>query len=204
MEEFVEFFGDVIGAHEGFADEQGVEIGGDELLDIGAGFDATFGDEDFFVVDEFAELEGVVEIDVHGFEVAVIDAEQAAGELGVVGEVLDALEGLGFVDFEQDGEVERVSGFEQLGELIGGEGFGDEEDGVGAGSTGLDNLVRIDDEILAEDRQGDGVFDQFEILEFSLEEMFVGKDADGVGAGVLVDLGERVGLEIGSDYAGRG
>ncbi len=143
--------GDVVAAHEGFADEDGVEVGGDELPDVGAGFDAAFGDEDFFVGDEFAELQRGVEIGLHGFEVAVIDAEQTAGVLGIFYEVADTLERLGLVDFEQDGQVEREGGFEQLGELIGGEGFGDEEYGVGTGSAGFENLVRVDDEILAQD-----------------------------------------------------
>ena len=46
----------------------------DELFDVGAGFDAAFGDEVLFAVDHVGESCGGVEVDLHCCEVAIVYA----------------------------------------------------------------------------------------------------------------------------------
>lgn len=66
-------------AHEVFADEDDAHAVVAQAFEIVGGFDARLADEDGAVVDVVGEAEGVVEIDGHGRQVAVVDAEQAVG-----------------------------------------------------------------------------------------------------------------------------
>ena len=101
-------------------------------MDVGLGFDAGLGDEDLFVFDEFGEAEGGVEVGVEGFEVAVVDAEEAVGAHGDSDDGADAEEAVEFVDFDEGGEAEFGGEDLQVEDHGVGEDFGDEEDGVGA------------------------------------------------------------------------
>lgn len=63
------------------------------------------------------------------------------------------------MDLEEGGHVEGVDLVDELGDLGVGEAFGDQEDGVGVEGAGLGDLVGVDDEILADDGEIDGLLD---------------------------------------------
>lgn len=84
------------------------------------------------------------------------------------------------------------------------EAFSDEQDGVGSVRAGFDDLIFVDDEIFAEDGQGDRVTNLLNVLELALEEFFIGEATDGGGSGAVVGGGDGDGIEIFADEAGRG
>lgn len=108
------------------------------------------------------------------------------------------------MDLDEGGEA-RLDGegviVAELGIVEDGD---DEEDGVGAPLDGLEDLAFVDDEVLAQEGQGDGGADLAEVIEGPLEEGLVGEDGQAAGAGFLVGLGDADGVEVGADDAGGG
>ncbi len=78
------------------------------------------------------------------------------------------------------------------------EDLGDQEDRVGPGEPGLDDLVLVDDEVFAKQRDRDRSPDPGEVGEVSLEVGDVGQDAE---AGRAVALVGRAAMAIGSKSA---
>jgi hypothetical protein len=64
----------------------------------------------------------------------------------------DPLEVLRLVDFHQRGHPQLDGRTGQLVELPIVEAFGDQQDGVGARSAGLVELIDVQDKVFAEDR----------------------------------------------------
>ena len=92
----------------------------------------------------------------------------------------------------------------QPAELCVVETLGDQQHGVGPGDSRLQDLVGIEDEILAQQRQIDGRADLAQIVETALEMRPVGQHADAGGPVLLVDLGDLDGVEVGAEDAPRG
>ena len=201
--EGVEEFFRVVGAHEGFADEDGLGAGGTDAGGVLRGRDAGFGDGEDVIGDLGDDFFGEGEVHVEGGEVAVVDAEEA----GV--EVEGAFE-FGFVvDFEEGVEAGELGGVAEAGEGVVVEGADDEEDGAGAGFGGFNDLDGVHHEVLAEAGNvavgGDLELDDVpEVAEGAAEEFFVGEDGDGVGAGVGVAAGLLGGVGESGDVAGGG
>jgi hypothetical protein len=196
--EFLDFGVDVVGAQEGFADEDGIGAAGFHEAGVALGFDAAFGDKDELIGDLFAEVVSGLEVDFEGFEVAIVDANDLG--VGVEG----AIEFFAIVDFDEDIELEGLRFLEKIEVSFLIEGGDDEEDGVGSGDDGFVDLGFVDDEIFPEDGDIDGLFDLGEEGEVALKVFFVGEDGDGAGAGVGVGFGDEDGIEAGGDGAGRG
>src|SRR6185295_1644582 len=161
----------VLGAHEGFADEEGAGAGAAEAAGVGGGADARFDDAGLGAAEEREEAFGGGEVHLEGAEVAVVDADQ--------GGAVDALELLFIVDLDEGAQVEGGGEVEAADEEVAVEGGGDEEDEVGAGGAGLEELVLVDDEVLAEDGDVDGGADSAEVIERAAEAGAVGEDGDG-------------------------
>ena len=77
----------------------------------------------------------------------------------------------------------------------------DEEDSVGTMGAGFDDLVLVDDEVLAEAGNFGCGRGDFEVLKAALEEGLVGEDREGCSAGVFEVRGEGLGIEVGADDA---
>ena len=73
----------------------------------------------------------------------------------------------------------------------------DQQHRIGPGGTGFDNLVRIDDEILAQHRRGLRVPYDIQILQRTAEMIRLGKDGDRCSAGIGVAPGGRAGVRFG-------
>ena len=84
------------------------------------------------------------------------------------------------------------------------EDLGDQEDGIGAGHPGLDDLIFIDQEVFAEQGDGDRRPDSGEVGQVPLEIRSVGQDAQAGGAVGLIRPGDGDRVEVGPDDLGRG
>ena len=105
--------------------------------------------------------------------------------------VADAHQVVEVVHLDQAGHVQLGGQDLQVDQLAGLEALGDQQDRIGAGGAGLVDLPGVDDEILAQDGQLHRVADRLDVLELALEILLVGQDAEGVGAGGFVGLGDR-------------
>ena len=101
---------------------------------------------------------------------------------------------------------ERLGDLGEVLEVLVGEHRGDEENRVRAVLARQVDLVRVDDELLAQERARDaGLTDELEVLERSLEVLLVGEHGQARGAAGFVRLGNLHRVEIGLDDAfGRG
>ena len=82
----------------------------------------------------------------------------------------------------------------------------DQQDEVGTGRPRLDNLIRVDDEVLAQHGDRDRSADRFEISQRSTEAMRLREDTDGSGPTGCVPTGQcrRVGNRRDITLAGAG
>ncbi len=165
--------------HQGLADQEGVVAGLGEAGDVFGGPDAAFGDADDAGGDAGRELELDLRIDHEGVEVAAVDADHLKGELAV--EVEGAVELLGAVYLAEDVELERGGGLGEGEELLVGEGGNDEQDGIGGGGAGFEDLEGVDHEILAQAGDGGRGGGDFEVGEGALEELLVGEHGERGG-----------------------
>lgn len=92
----------IAAAHQGFAHENGIGAPPEHLSGVLGGPDAALTDKHQAVGDFFAELLGGVQVDFEGFQVAVVDADDAG--LSFEGPVEFFL----VVNFHQDVELEGV------------------------------------------------------------------------------------------------
>ena len=201
--QFANFGCDIALFDEGFADEDGRGTGLFEAGNVGAGVDAALGNQKVGAAfaggnEFFREAGGGAEIHFKSFQVAVVDAD----EFGAEGE--GAVE-LGFVvDFDEDGEAGPDGEIVEAAEAFVIEDGDDEEDGVGTPFDGFEDLAFVDDEVFAEEREGDGGADRAEVIEGALEIFFIREDGEAAGTGGLVFGGDTYGVKVGTDDAGGG
>ena len=70
---------------------------------------------------------------------------------------------LEFVDLEQHSHLEPLSEDEHIDEFGFFEAFGDQEDGVGTVCSGLPDLPGVDNEVLAQNWQRNGLSDSLNV-----------------------------------------
>jgi arabinofuranan 3-O-arabinosyltransferase len=130
-------------------------------------------------------------------QVAIVDADQPGAALQ------DARQLLGVVKLDERIHAQRASLGKQSRQVAIAEDLGNQEDCIGAGHAGLQELIAIEDEVLAEDRQVDGSADRGEILQSPLKERLIGQHADAGGpmSGVRPGDGDRI--EIRAQHACR-
>ena len=168
------------------------------------GANAALGDAHDAVGNARREIELNLRIDGKGVQVAAVDADHLDRDVAV--EVEGAIELFGAVDLAEDVELEVGGGLAEGQELLVGEGGDDEQDGVGSGGAGFEHLEGIDHEVLAQAGNLDRGRGDLEVGEGALEELLVGEDREGGGAGGLERAGQGGGLEGLADEAlgGRG
>src|SRR5690606_15576525 len=116
-------------------------------------------------------------------------------EVGAGGQ--DAGEVGGLVELDQGRHPEGSGAGEQGGKPGVVEDLGGQEHGIGAGHAGLDDLVFVDQKVLAQDRDRDRGADPGEVRDVPLEVRGVGQDAEAGGAVPLVGAGDGDRVEIG-------
>ena len=98
-------------------------------------------------------------------------------------------------------EREAVGDLGEVAQLGVGERGGDEKNGVGAMGAGLDDLVLVDDEILAQAGQRRGAGGELEVAQAALEVRLVGEDGKRGGAAGALAAGQPLHIEVGADQA---
>jgi hypothetical protein len=99
------------------------------------------------------------------------------------------------VHLDEGGHAERGDPLDEGDQRRLREGHDHEQDHVGARGAGLPDLVRRDDEVLAQDGDVDGGRDELEVVDRPAEAPTLGQHADDAGAAgrVLAGEGGRVG-----------
>lgn len=173
-------------------------------LDIGRSRDSALAHRDHVGGKLGNERLGQAEIGAEDREVTVIHADDARAVIQGAAEFVLAM------DLKERVESRRVGGGEKSGDLGVVQGTHDDQDGTGSGFHGLENLDRVDHEILPQAGQGWGrrpkvSRDRAEIVERSTKVLVVGQHGKGTRGGGLVALGLSHGRDVGRDRArGRG
>ena len=134
----------------------------------------------------FAQLpgypEGVFYIGDERAEVAVVDTHHV-DLLIYIGEFRRA------VDFEQYLQPEFVGLGGEGAALLRTEAGGNEQYGVGTYDAGLQKLVLVDDEVLAQNGNADERTGRADVAQRTAEELLIRQDGEGGGAGGFVGGG---------------
>src|SRR4030095_12350000 len=85
----------------------------------------------------------------------------------------------------------------QFAEVAVVEALGDQEHCVGARGPGLEELVRIQNEVFAEDGNLDCGANLPQVVETPLKVLLVGQNAKATGPGSLVDAGDLDRIKVG-------
>ena len=126
------------------------------------------------------QLVGALDVDAEVREVAVVDADH----LGV--DVQGDLELVLVVDLDEHVQVERAGVAMEREQRVGLDRGDDQQDRVGAGGRRLVELVRLDDEVLAQHRQVRRRAGGAQVVERAAEVERLGEDAQRRGAAGLV------------------
>mmetsp|Transcript_28075 Transcript_28075/g.71554 ORF Transcript_28075/g.71554 Transcript_28075/m.71554 type:complete len:265 (+) Transcript_28075:2151-2945(+) len=132
-------------------------------------------------------------------QVAVVDAQQVA----LHARQLQHARQLALrVHLDQALHAQPARHLEEVREVAVGQHGGDEQDGVRARRARLVHLVRLHDELLAQQRAGHArVTDEREVGKGALEELLVGEHAQACRAARLVRLGDAHRVKVGLDDA---
>ena len=144
---------------QGLAHQDGAGALGGIARRVGGPGDAGLGDRDRTVGDERDEAGERVGVDVEGLEVAGVDADDGGtGVDGPVGLVL-------VVHLDQGGHAEVAGEPCMPDQVVLGQGGDDEQDEVGAVRPGLEQLVVVDHEVLAQHGDPHGRAHRVEVVE---------------------------------------
>src|SRR5208337_2960835 len=77
----------------------------------------------------------------------------------------------------------------------------DDQDAIGAGGARLIDLIGVEQEVLAQQRQAGASMGGGEIVEMALERGAVGQNRQAGGAAGLIGAGENWGIEFGADQS---
>ena len=108
------------------------------------------------------------------------------------------------MNLDQGVEVEAARQPKELAQRGVVEDRADQQHGVRAEGAGLVDLVGVDDEVLAQQRQIDDAPDGFEVGEATLEKRRVGEHRQRPCAPVRIGARDRHRIEVGADHAARG
>src|SRR5262245_30172990 len=121
--------------------------------------------------------------DCQRVQVPSVDADEDRRPLEQAGRALEIGLVEGLEQHEGPARVRRVEHGRERGAI---EQAQDEQHTARAGDARLEDLQRVDEEVLAQDRQRDGAGDGREVRERAAEARGLGQDRDGGGAGALV------------------
>ncbi len=172
--------GRVGGAHEGLADERGVEAERPPVADRRRLAHAGFGDDEPIVRDEPAQASGPLEVHPERPQVAVVEADEAgAARHG-------ALELALVVGLDERLQAEVAGEPDEAGQAPGRVEDRQEEHEVRPGGAQDGQLALVDDELLGQDRHADGRADRPQVLEGAAEPVRLAQDRDRDRAAGLV------------------
>ena len=186
------------GPHQLLADQKAAEARFLEPLQVGRVPDPALGHGHDPFRNPRRQPEADVERHLEGAEIAAVDADERRPprerplQLGLV------------VHLDQHLHAELLAAPSQLLQTRPRMQGRDHEHGVGAGVAGFHELVRFEDEVLAQQRQAATPPEIREDLEAALEVLRLGQDRDGGGSAALILGGERGRIEVRAQDSGRG
>ena len=136
------------------------------------------------------------QIHLESFQVAVVHADERGRNFQ------RAFQFRLVVDFHQHGQTGFRGERMEFCQLLVAQNGDDEQDGVRAPFDGFENLPLINDEILAQQRQFHRGADLPEIIERTLEKLFVGQNGKAACARRFVFLRDADRIEILANHAG--
>src|SRR5699024_1215882 len=124
-----------------------------------------------------AQVDAGVQRRVEGIQIPVVDADD-----GVLRQAQHPLQLGCVVDFGQHVHAQVEGGLGQVVQGVVIECGGNQQNAVGAQSAGFRDLDRVDDEVLAQHRQGAGRTRLGQVVGIALEELAVGQYGQAGGA----------------------
>ena len=175
--------GGFVGSGEGLADERGVEADGPPRGNPRGIANAGFGHDETIVGNERAQPNRPIGVHRKGPEVAVVDPDQAGPgrerplELALIVRLHEWLQPdlQGALDKPRE-PLRRVE-------------HGQEQHGIGAGRPEMGELDVLDDELLRQDRDGNGRPDRSEVVDRAAEPVRLAQDRDRGRAAGFVSSG---------------
>ncbi len=184
--------------HQRLADQHRIDTGRLQPTGVGPARDPAFADQQDLARNPFSHFHGPRQIDFKGFQVAIVDSDQdrVAGQHG--------RQIRGIVQFHQRGHARLQHTMVQFLQFAGGQTFCNQQHGIGSGCPRLEDLVRVQHKILAQQGQADRGANQWQKIQVPLKKMFLGQHADAGGAGGLVDFCNGDGIKVLPDDSCRG
>ncbi len=184
--------------HQGFADQKCFVACRFQGRYIGSGVDSAFRYRQAFTGNFSRQLEGGFERDIECPQITAVDTDQIAAGIE------STIQFLRVMGFAEDVEILRASGAGKRDQILLIQRGHDQQDGISTMGASFHDLQLIDDEILAQARERSCRRRLAEIVERTLEELFVSQNGERCGAGLLKFAGKFTGMKVGPDQAFRG
>ena len=185
----------VFGAHQGLADQEAVDAGAGHAGQVGRRVESALADENAPGRHHGGQPFRGRQIHLEGPQVPVVDAD----EPGVQAE--RPIQFRLVVDLDEDIHAELLRRVHKFHRPAVVHRRHDEQNTVGAEDPRLDDLVGIQHEILAQDRQDDRRPGRHQVFVGTLEVGYVGEHGEAGGAPGLEGLGQGNRCEVGADHA---
>jgi len=140
-------------------------------------------------------VQGCIQADVEVVQVAVVDADERSIELQ------GTIEFGSIMDLDENIEVILAGAGREFCHLGIGQCSNDEQDAVGADSSGFKDLPGIDGEVLAQHRQGNGGACLAQEVVVALEVLLIRQHRQAGGPTLFIAARKRHGIEVGADDA---
>src|SRR5690606_16485343 len=194
-EQFVQGGARIRRAHEGFPDQEGLDAVLAHAVDVFRQQDAAFGDDALAFREVLQHRQRGFEAGFEGPQIAVVDADQ--GRVQRQGRV----QFVPVVDFNQHVHAQFRGHAFEFAQLGGRQGGGDQQHAVRTQRPGVDDLVGIDQEILAQHGQAAGGARLAQVIIAALEILHVGEHGQAGRAVAGVTGGDVRRPEILADHA---
>mgnify|MGYP000958541007 CR=1 FL=1 len=176
--------------HECLSDQKGVDTARTHPGDVSGRVDAAFRDHDLVGRHALQQIECRFQTGVEGPQIPVVDPEQTGLESK------RPIEFGGVMDFHEHGQSEFPGGVLQFTHLRRLQRGDDQEHAVGFHLARLDDLVRIDDEVLSENRKSASASRRSQVFGRALEEPTVRQNRQTCGAVLLIASSDGRGIEV--------
>ena len=167
---------------------------------VGAVENAALGDQEPPGGDGVDEAQGGLKTDLEAAQIAVVDADQPPGQ----GQ--GPLQLRAVVDLDQDIQAQGQRQGVQVPQLGISQAGGDQQDAIRPQDPGLQHLVGVQDEVLADDRQRTGGTGLPQVVVTALEKIHVGENRETGRPAARVAQGNlgRIKIRPQDALAGRG
>ena len=165
------------------------------LRHIVTGMDAGFGDHAHALRHVGQQVQRRLKRRLEGAQVTVVDADQFDAQRQCTLELFAVMH----LDQHIHAQLTRLTIQSAQARIV--QRRNDQQDAVGADGTRFQHLIRMDDEVLANHRNRDGITRLDHEVLVPLEEVGIGEHRQTGSAGLLVGHGDLGGHEVFTDHA---